>query len=56
MVKRENVFADNPPGLRDALKEARVGVAGCGGIGSNVAVLLARAGVGSLVLADHDRV
>lgn len=37
-------------GLSDRL----VGIAGCGGLGSNCAVALARAGVGSLVLADFD--
>lgn len=50
------IFSDNPPGLTDRLKVTRVGIAGCGGIGSNVAMLLARAGVGTLVLADFDRV
>ncbi len=38
------------------LKEAHVAVAGLGGLGSNVAVMLARAGVGSLHLVDFDRV
>lgn len=52
----EEVFRDNPPGLRDKLRGLRAGVAGCGGIGSNVALLLARAGLGSLVLVDFDRV
>ena len=46
--------ADNPAGLSELLAHARVGIAGCGGIGSNVAVALARAGVGSLTLADRD--
>ncbi len=32
----------------------RVGIAGCGGLGSNCAVALARIGVGSLVIADFD--
>ena len=35
---------------------ASVGVAGLGGLGSHIAVLLARLGVGRLVLADFDRV
>lgn len=56
MKRIEEVFRDNPPGLRDRLRECRAGIAGCGGIGSNVALLLARAGVGSLVLVDFDRV
>lgn len=38
------------------IKNAHVAVAGLGGLGSNVAVMLARAGVGSLHLVDFDRV
>jgi sulfur carrier protein ThiS adenylyltransferase len=33
-----------------------VGIAGCGGLGSNCAVALARVGVGRLVLADFDTI
>ena len=40
----------------EKLENARVGIAGCGGLGSTVAVALARSGVGSLVLADFDAV
>ncbi len=36
------------------ISRARVGIAGLGGIGSNVAVMLARAGIGTLVLVDFD--
>jgi len=39
-----------------ALRAATVGVAGAGGLGSNIAVALARAGVGALVLADFDKI
>ena len=38
------------------LSAARVGIAGAGGLGSNVAVMLARCGVGHLILIDHDTV
>ena len=38
------------------LKKASVAVAGLGGLGSNIAVSLARAGVGRLFLVDFDRV
>ena len=38
------------------LDRAAVGVAGLGGLGSHIAVLLARLGVGRLVLADFDTV
>jgi sulfur carrier protein ThiS adenylyltransferase len=34
----------------------RVGIAGAGGIGSNVAVLLLRSGIRDLVIADFDRI
>lgn len=34
--------------------EATVAVCGLGGLGSNIAVSLARAGVGKLILIDHD--
>jgi len=36
------------------LRKFRVGIAGAGGLGSNCAVCLARAGVGTLVVADFD--
>lgn len=36
------------------LKGTCVGIAGCGGLGSNCAMALARAGVGRLVIADFD--
>jgi len=51
-----DLFARNVPGTTAILQAATVGVAGCGGIGSNAAVALARAGVGTLILFDHDQV
>ncbi|MDO8881298.1 MAG: sulfur carrier protein ThiS adenylyltransferase ThiF [Coriobacteriia bacterium] len=45
---------DEYAALRARLGSSRVGVIGLGGLGSNVAWMLARAGVGTLVLADHD--
>ncbi len=36
------------------LKNKTVGIAGCGGLGSNCAVALARVGVGKLIIADFD--
>lgn len=38
----------------DNLKYKIVGIAGCGGLGSNCAVALARVGVGKLIIADFD--
>ena len=40
----------------NTLRQARVAVVGVGGVGSFVVEALARAGVGWLVLVDHDRV
>lgn len=40
----------------DKLKTKTVGIAGCGGLGSNCAVALARMGVGEMVIADFDMV
>ena len=42
--------------IRDRLKKKTVGIAGCGGLGSNCAVALARTGIGKLILVDYDRV
>ena len=51
-----NIFRDCPEGLTDTMSRVKVGIAGAGGIGSNVAMLLARAGTVSFVLADFDSV
>lgn len=40
--------------IKSALSTKTVGIAGCGGLGSNCAVALARLGIGQLVLADFD--
>ena len=48
------IFERNVPGTTEKLAKATVGIAGCGGLGSNAAVALVRAGVGRLILADHD--
>lgn len=48
------MVARHTPGVHQKVKEARVGIAGLGGLGSSVAVALARVGVGTLVLADFD--
>lgn len=39
---------------KDILKTKTVGIAGCGGLGSNCAVSLARVGIGKLIIADFD--
>jgi len=42
--------------IKRILKRKTVGIAGCGGLGSNAAISLARVGLGSLVLVDFDKV
>ncbi len=42
------------PGVHDRLKQATVGIAGVGGLGSAIAVALTRSGIGRLILADFD--
>ena len=44
------------PGIHKKIAQARVAICGLGGLGSTVAVLLARAGVGTLHLLDFDQV
>jgi sulfur carrier protein ThiS adenylyltransferase len=46
--------ARHTPGVHAKLKQATVGIAGLGGLGSAIAIALARIGVGRLVLADFD--
>lgn len=50
------IFRDCPEGLVDSFSGLRIGIAGAGGIGSNVAMLLVRAGASSLVVVDFDSV
>ena len=52
----EELFIRNVPGMRDKLRKSRVGIAGCGGLGSNIAMSLVRAGIGELIIADFDQV
>lgn len=49
-------FSRHDPELLAVLRKSVVGIAGAGGLGSNVAVSLARAGVGKLIIADMDKV
>ncbi|MFC1746215.1 sulfur carrier protein ThiS adenylyltransferase ThiF [Candidatus Riflebacteria bacterium] len=51
-----SIFDRNVPGMTEALRDSCVAIAGCGGLGSNAAVALVRAGIGRLILADFDRV
>jgi sulfur carrier protein ThiS adenylyltransferase len=48
------MVARHTPGVHQVMQNAIVGVAGLGGLGSNVAIALARMGVGTLILVDFD--
>jgi sulfur carrier protein ThiS adenylyltransferase len=53
---REAFFSHRDSHVLARLRESAVGIAGAGGLGSNAAISLARAGIGRLVVADFDRV
>ncbi len=48
------MMARHTPGVHEKIKGATVGIAGLGGLGSAIAVALARLGVGRLILVDFD--
>ena len=48
------MMARHTPGVHQKIKGACVGIAGLGGLGSAVAVALARIGIGKLILTDFD--
>lgn len=50
ILKRQNK-KDN-----EIFKNSKVSILGCGGLGSNVAMILARAGIGEIYLYDFDKV
>jgi len=62
MVVLGKVHVDNvlysklTPEIRDAVRRVKVGVAGLGGLGSNVAEMLMRSGVSNITIADFDTV
>ena len=48
------ITSRHTPGVHAKVKKARVGIAGAGGLGSTVAVALARTGVGYIRVVDFD--
>jgi len=48
------LYARHTPGVQAKVKDSVIGIMGLGGLGSVVAVALARIGVGTLLLADYD--
>lgn len=48
------MMARHTPNVHQKLKVGRVAIAGLGGLGSNIAIMLARIGVGQMLLVDFD--
>ncbi len=48
------LVARDTPKVYERLNQSCVGIAGLGGLGSTIAIALARVGIGKLVLIDHD--
>lgn len=53
---KEMMSSRNSPEVNEALNNAKIGIAGLGGLGSSVAIALARVGVSYLKLVDFDTV
>ena len=53
-LKEEDLLKRNVKGTFEKLKKTKICILGLGGLDSNVAVLLARAGIGYLKLVDFD--
>lgn len=53
---QQTLEARHGKALQEKFSKATVAICGLGGLGSNIAVALARAGIGKLILIDFDRV
>ena len=54
LFTRDELLSANPDGIADVLKDKHAFIAGAGGLGSNVATLLVRAGIGKVTVVDYD--
>lgn len=58
MLKKEELekimMARHTPQVHEKFKKGKVAIAGLGGLGSNIAVMLARSGIGQMLLVDFD--
>jgi len=55
-MKKEEFFNRHDPKIVPILQKATIGIAGSGGLGSNVALSLVRSGIGNLIIADFDKI
>lgn len=56
MELRDKILKRQNEKDKEIFKKAKVSILGCGGLGSNVAMILARAGIGEIFLYDFDKV
>ena len=55
-MNKKEFFSAHDPKIVPMLQKAVIGIAGAGGLGSNIAVSLTRAGIGKLIVADFDNI
>lgn len=55
-ITENEIYLRNVPKTTEILNKKTVAIAGCGGLGSNIAIALARSGVGNMILVDFDTV
>lgn len=53
---RNEILKRQDPEINEILKKASVSILGCGGLGSNIAMILARCGLGEIYIYDYDKV
>ena len=53
---RDEILKRQDSEINEKLKQAKVSILGCGGLGSNIAMALARCGLGEIHIYDFDKV
>lgn len=56
MDLRDKILKRQNKNDNEIFEKAKVSILGCGGLGSNIAMILARAGIGEIFLYDFDKV
>ena len=56
MDLRDKILKRQNKNDNEIFEKAKVSILGCGGLGSNIAMILARAGIGEIYLYDFDKV
>jgi sulfur carrier protein ThiS adenylyltransferase len=52
----QKFYSRNPEGVFERLKVLTIGIAGAGGLGSNIAASLVRTGIQNFIIADFDKI